>query len=113
MILNDAVFVLLPVIVFLLPLLYVYSKAIENSCMIQELFTRQLTEGDWLYERVKVGKKVIKPYWEGLSSEELALLRKYNKKVKIKTGIPFVPAFLIAFLALIYVIKNNLLYSLI
>ena len=100
-ILNDAVFIFLPVIIFLMPLLYVYGKAIENSCMIQELATRKLTVGDWLVEPVKVGRKTIKPYWEGISEEELKILRKYRGKIKIKQGVPFVPAFLIAFVLLV------------
>lgn len=102
-ILNDIIFALFPIIVFLLPLLYVYGKTIENSCMIAELKASQLTVGDWLYEKVKIGKKTIKPYWEGLSEDEVKLLRKYKGKIKIKQGIPFVPGFLIAFIFLLYI----------
>lgn len=108
-IMKDIVFLLFPIIIFLLPVLYVYGKAIEESCMILWLKSNQLTEGDWLYEKVKVGKKTIKPYWEGLSSEELKILRKYKGKVKIKIGIPFVPGFLIAFIALVYMIYSGII----
>jgi len=101
-IVGDIIFLLFPIIIFLLPVLYVYGKAIEESCMIQILKSSQLTEGDWLYENVKVGGKTVKPYWEGLSPEELKILRKYRGKIKIKIGIPFVPGFLIAFMGLIY-----------
>ena len=109
LIMKDIIFLLFPIIIFLLPVLYVYGKAIEESCMIQILKSNQLTEGDWLYENVKVGKKTIKPYWEGLSSEELKILRKYRGKVKVKFGIPFVPGFLIAFMFLVYLTSKGII----
>ncbi len=102
---GDLFLIILPTIVILFPVLFVYGKAIENSCMIKSVSVSSLTEGDWLYEQVKIGKNIIKPDWEGLSSAELKILRKYRGKVKIKQGIPFVPAFLIAFIALILVEK--------
>ncbi|MFH1710872.1 MAG: prepilin peptidase [Nanoarchaeota archaeon] len=106
---GDIVFLLFPIIIFLLPVLYVYGKAIEESCMIQMLKSNELTEGDWLYEKVKVGRKTIEPYWEGLSQKELKILRKYKGKVKIKAGIPFVPGFLIAFIALVYLLFRGII----
>ena len=106
---SDIVFLLFPMIIFLLPVLFIYGKAIEESCMIQTLKSSQLTEGDWLYEKVKVGRKTIEPYWEGLTSEELKILRKFKGKVKVKVGIPFVPGFLIAFIALLYLLSKGIL----
>lgn len=81
---------------FFMPLLFVYAKAFENSCMNSYVNSRELTVGDWLFENVKVGNKIIKPNWEGLDEDELRLLKKYNKQVLVKQGIPFVPAFLFA-----------------
>ena len=53
----------------------------------------------WLAEDVKVGRKTIRADWEGISLENIKLLKKAGKsKVRIKQGIPFVPAFLIAFI---------------
>lgn len=100
--LGEFIFFVIPLIVILLPLIYVYGKAVENSCMIQYVKVSELTEGDWLVSSVRVGKKVIKPNWEGISEKELAILRKYRGRVKIKVGIPFVPGFLFAFLVWIY-----------
>ena len=65
-----------------------------------------LTIGDWLINNVKVrinGKiKIIKPNWEGLSEKELNFIQKnYKRKVLIRNGIPFVPAFLFAIILLI------------
>ena len=89
-------------ILLIFPFLYVYAKAIEEACMIKSVKAKNLTIGDWLYEKVKVGRKTIKPNWEGLNEEELAILKKTKKKILIKQGIPFTPSFLIAFLVLIW-----------
>ncbi|MFH1521423.1 MAG: hypothetical protein ABIF18_00530, partial [archaeon] len=55
----------------------------------------------WLVDEIRVGKKVIRADWDGLSLEDIELL-KNKKKVKIKEGLPFVPAFLIAFLGYVF-----------
>jgi len=99
-----SLFIFAMIMVILFPFLFTYAKSIEESCMIVFVETGKLTEGDWLYEKVKVGRKTIRPYWEGLSQEELKILRKKKGKVKIKQGIPFVPAFFFAFIALIYLL---------
>ncbi len=91
----------LSLIVFVFPFLYAYAKAIEESCMIKLTNPKNLTVGDWLCREVKVGRKIIKPDWEGLSEKELKILKKAGKKVLVKEGIPFTPAFLIAFIVLI------------
>jgi Flp pilus assembly protein protease CpaA len=97
---REAIFAVLPLIILIFPFLFIYGKAVENSCMIVEMPGNKATVGDWIYEPVKVRGKIIKPYWEGLSEEEVKLLRKV-KKIKIKQGIPFVPSFLIAFILLL------------
>ena len=81
--------------------LYVFAKGLEMVSMIRVISGRDLREGDWLVDDVRVGKKVIKADWDGLSLEDVELL-KNRKKVKIKDGLPFVPAFLIAFLAYVF-----------
>jgi len=103
---RDLLLALVPVIFFLFPLLFIFAKAVEEACMIVLIHPRKLTEGDWLYEKVKVGRKTIKPYWEGVTSEEIEILKKYRGKVKVKQGIPFVPAFFFAFILLLF--KDNL-----
>jgi prepilin signal peptidase PulO-like enzyme (type II secretory pathway) len=57
---------------------------------------------------LKIGKKIIEPSWEGLTKEELKLIKKKLKIVKIRQGIPFVPVFFIAFLVLFYLWKTGL-----
>ncbi len=85
----------LPVFLFFV---FVYAKSLEKSSMIKLMSPDLITEGDWLYESVKVGSRKIEQSVHGLSYEEILFLRKHNKKVKIKLGVPFAPAFLIALL---------------
>jgi Flp pilus assembly protein protease CpaA len=100
----------LSAIIFLTPFLLIYAKSIEESCMIKSAKVKDLTIGDWLYRPIKIGKKSIKPNWEGLSERELKLIQaKYRAKVLVKQGLPFVPAFLIAFLLMLALIYFNIL----
>ena len=104
----DGVLIYLGILSFMLPYFYIYSKAVDESCMIKSVATKNLTEGDWLYRDVKVGGKTIKATWNGLRKEEISLLKKKKKMVLIRYGIPFSPVFLISFLILIYLWKNGL-----
>lgn len=90
----------LVITIILIPFLYIYTKTIEKFMVIKTK-PRDLREGDWLAEEIKIKGKTIKPKWEGLSKHEIELIIKSNLQVKIKNGIPFSPAFLIAFIALI------------
>ena len=63
--------------------------------MTRDISGEKLREGDWLVRDERVKGKIIKANWEGVSSEEVKMLRS-KKKVRIKEGIPFVPAFLVA-----------------
>ncbi len=85
--------------------MWLFVKVIEESCMVKDVAVGKLTEGDWIYKDVYIGKKFITgPKDLGVSREQIALLKKYASRGKIKTvtikeGIPFIPAFLIAFIA--------------
>ena len=51
---------------------------------------------------MKIGKKVIKPNWQGLSEKDVLLIKKKKTgKVFVKYGIPFTPAFLLAFVGVL------------
>ena len=88
------------IFVFILPLLYVYLKSVDNSCMLKRINPKFLMEGDWLYKDVKVGSKIIKANWEGLKKEDIKLLVKKKRLVTIRQGVAFGPVFLISFLIL-------------
>jgi hypothetical protein len=85
--------------------LWIFVRVIEKSCMLKLVPPEKLTEGDWIAKNVIVGgKRITGPKDLGISLEQIALLKKLKrqKKVKlilIKEGIPFVPSFLIAFVA--------------
>jgi len=98
----ERIFIYFGLLVFAFPFLYVYAKSIEEGVMILDLKTSKLTEGDWLYEDIKIGKKVIRANWDGLSKSEIREIKKKFKKIKIKQGIPFVPVFLISFIFLVF-----------
>jgi len=104
----DWLFVLFGFLILLFPVLYVFAKGLEAVSMMRTVSGKELREGDWLVNDMKVGKKVVKADWNGLSLEDIELL-KSKKKVDIKDGLPFVPAFLIAFL--IYVFLKDYLFS--
>ena len=94
--------IVLGVLVMIIPLLYFYAKAIDECCMIKKVKASKLTIGDWLYEDVRVGGKTIKANWDGLTEDDLKLLKKKNKIVKIRQGIAFGITFLLSFI--IYVV---------
>jgi len=93
----DLLFLYLSILFFVSPYFYVCAKAIDEACMVKKVDTNLLTEGDWLYLNVKIGKKIIEAKWSGLTKYELALLRKNKKNVLIRQGIPFSPVFLISY----------------
>ncbi|HYD03710.1 MAG TPA: A24 family peptidase [Alphaproteobacteria bacterium] len=94
---------------------WLFVKVIEESCMIKDVLVKDLTEGDWIYKDVIIkGKKIVGPKDLGISREQIETLKKYSSKKMIKTvtikeGIPFVPAFLIAFIATMIVHYTGIL----
>lgn len=82
--------------------LLAYAKSLE-ACMIKLVSPSLLSEGDWLVGDVKLGGgRIIRKTVHGLTAEDVVKLRKAGKKVLIKEGIPFTPAFLIAFLIMVF-----------
>ncbi len=104
---KQYLFIWFFLVILLFPFLYIYAKALEESCLVKLKKVKDLTVGDWLYKEVKVGKKVVRPHWEGLTEKDLAVLKKSKKKILIKEGIPFTPAFLVAFIVLILLRSSN------
>ncbi len=98
---RFAVFALL---LFLLVLFYAYlfTKAVEKSCMRRLVKPEALTEGDWIVDDVIVaGKRICGPKDLGVCKAQIAELVKLREKGKLRTvliklGIPFVPSFLMA-----------------
>ena len=106
----EGLLLFLGVLLFVLPYLYLYAKSVDEVCMVKKVKVNELTEGDWLYKDVKIGSRIIKKSWNGLSRKEIKLIKRHKKQVVIRQGIPFVPVFLISFLVLIYLWLNKLWY---
>lgn len=94
----NSLFFYIGFLLFISPYLFVYAKSLEKSCLTKKISPRQLREGDWLVKDIRVGNKVIRASWDGLSLENISLLKRKSKLVEIKEGIPFVPVFLISFI---------------
>jgi len=104
----DRFFLYFGILIFILPVLYVFLKSIDNATMRKKISPEFLREGDWLYEDVRVGKRLVRANWEGLTKSEIMLLKKRNKPVMIKQGIAFGIVFLASFLTLVYFYFFNL-----
>lgn len=107
----DVIFLLLGVMFLFLPYFYLYAKSVDDSCMIKEVKSVNLTEGDLLYKAVKAGKDRITPNWEGLSTMDIKKIRKFKKFILVRQGIPFVPVFLISYFILFYLYFNGFLLN--
>jgi Flp pilus assembly protein protease CpaA len=95
------------IFVFVMPYFYLYVKSIDEACMIKRIKPNRLTEGDWLYEDVKIGNKVVKATWDGVSLKDIKLLQKRDY-VYVRYGVQFAPTFLISFILMIVVLKFGL-----
>lgn len=110
---TQTVIAIFVAILFLIPTLYIYTKAIESTLLIRTHYSK-LTEGDWIKQDIKINSKLtIKKTVHGLSEEDIALLKKYNQSIEIQQGIPFVPPFLITLIlmALVYAISKPAILS--
>jgi len=99
----------LGILIFIFPSLYLHAKIVDEVFMTRTVKPSALIEGDWLVENVKIGRRMLKKNWEGLSKEDIVLIKKSGRSVKIKFGIAFVAVFLISFV--IFVILYYLGYS--
>jgi len=102
-------FFLLGILLIGYPYLLFYSKSVDSVAMVKNVLPKELTIGDWLVNDILVGKKLIKANWDGLTKEEIQVLKKRNKRVLVRYGIPFIPVFLISFI--LYLISYNLIFN--
>ena len=88
---------------------FIAIKVLEEIAFVKEIPVSALTEGDWVAEDIIVsGKVIVRKKDLGVSREQLQELQGLAKKGKIKHvlvkyGIPFVPSFLLAFVAAVLV----------
>ena len=86
----------------LIPGLYIYLKALENSCLIRLVDPGKLTEGDWLEKDVFLHGRKISKSVHGLNMTEIKMLQKAKKKVWVRYGIPFVPVFFFSLIIMVF-----------
>ena len=99
---STSLSILFGIVLILFPILFVFAKAVEESGLKKWISPQKLTEGEWLYHDINVAGRKIKASWDGVSADELRLIKKkYKKDVLIKEGIPFTPSFLLAFICLL------------
>jgi len=103
-ILNELMlpFFLLALGVYVTYHLILLIKAVELSSMHKRITPDKLTEGDWLLEEVCIdGKRIAGPSKTGLQKKELDEIRERcsHRQICVKYGVPFTPAFLLAFIA--------------
>ena len=108
---NMILIYLLSSVGILLYGIHIFVRSVENTCLIKKVSPKNLNEGDWLYKGVKIHGETIKAGFQGLTMKQIRMLKRANKTVKIKYGIPFIPVFLIAFLITVFW-KNIFSFSL-
>ena len=106
----DSMFFFLSGIAIIFSLFYPYAKSVDEASMVREVYPSLLKEGDWLYSDVKVGKKIIRADWQGLTESDIRILRKNKRKILIREGVVFTPVFLVAFLLFFYFLNKGLWY---
>ena len=99
------------ILIFIFPYIYLYAKAVDETVMVKTVNTKKLMEGDWLYQDVKMKGRTIMARWDGLTKDEISLLRKRHKKILIREGIPFSPVFLVSLLIMSYILSKGSGYS--
>ncbi len=89
-------------VVGMLPVIFFFLRAVEATCFVKKIQVSQLTEGDWIKIPVTLkGKTIYEPEKTGITLRQLEKLKKHPElEVTIKTGIPFVPSFLLAYILL-------------
>ncbi|MBU1129237.1 MAG: prepilin peptidase [Nanoarchaeota archaeon] len=100
---KENMLFILGILLFILPYVYLFAKSIDEVCMIKKIKTGKLTEGDWLYKKLKIGNKIIEANWNGLTKDQINLIKTKKEFVLIRIGIPYVPTFLISFVLFIAV----------
>ena len=79
-------------------------KSVEEGCFRKKCSPEQLVEGDWLADDVMYRQKLIHPKGTVTKADIWKLIEEKQQGripgVVVKEGIPFVPGFLLAFIAL-------------
>jgi Flp pilus assembly protein protease CpaA len=113
---NQGIVAIIGALLFLLIPLVFILKATEKACMFKFIMPSQLVEGDWLTDDINVADYVYKPARSGIEIKDIKELQKLEKQgklkqVRVKEGLPYVPAFLAGLLFSLFF--GDVVYSLI
>lgn len=100
--------ILVPILLLITPVLFSIAKILQEKVLTKKINVKDLKQGDWLASNIKIKNRIIKSDFKGISLKELELIQKSKKSVTIKEGIPFAPAFAIAFVCYL-LFKDNLI----
>lgn len=100
--------IFLPIIFYL----FIFIASVEKSSLIKIIPISRLLEGDWILEDIFYKNRIIHKAKQELTKNQIEKIKRTNiKKVKIKQGIIFTPAILIALITSL--IFGNLIFYLI
>ncbi len=90
-----------------LGILFLALKSVETTCMHKDTKPEKLVEGDWLINEVKIGSVHIQPTKAGLETEDIKKIKELAAQgkittVRVKEGLPYLPAFLAALLVSLF-----------
>jgi Flp pilus assembly protein protease CpaA len=106
-IILKIVFSIMAVFILISYFMWIFVKAVEESCMYKHVKPEELTEGDWVVKDIVIdGKFICGPKTLGVEERHIRKLKELHKENKInsvliKTGIPFIPSFFVAFIVTI------------
>lgn len=82
--------------------LFVFLRTVDEKGMRRKVKSTELREGDVLSKRIELSGKKLGGRIEGLSNEEIKIIRKNLKEVEIIDGVRYIPSFLITLLFTIH-----------
>lgn len=87
----------------IMPLLFFYLKTVETTCFVKSIPVEKLTEGDWVTQPITHGVQTLyTPKKTGITQKDIDTLKTYKHlRATVKSGVPFVPSFLLAYLLLL------------
>ncbi len=97
--------IVLAFMIVAISILWIVMKSIEEAAFIKRIPLKKLTEGDWIAKAItQKNRMVCAASRTGATKEDIKMLKKLGiRAVWIKEGIPFVPSFLLAYLASIFI----------
>jgi len=104
---KNAILVLIGSLAFVFSILVFVLRAVENACMHKQIMPSKLVEGDWVAEEVRAGEFTYKPERSGITKQNIVKLVDLEKagklkQIKVKDGLPYVPALLAGLLASVF-----------